>query len=112
MGEDEDEVFWLLKRVKRMKGGNRDVSHVKSLALTEYGYLHVSDNIWAKDLSEEEKKFVVSFSTKVRHNEDTSSLNVLQKFKLVIGGNKRGKVARRRIGFNLDQESRDESEDE
>ena len=40
-----------------------------------------------------------------------SSLNVPQKFKAVVGGNKRGKVARRRIGFNLDLESGDENED-
>eukprot|EP00957_Ditylum_brightwellii_P111472 8502467-Ditylum_brightwellii.AAC.1 len=112
MGEDEDEVFWPSKKIKRITGGNRDFSHVKSLALTVFGYLQVPDNIWAKDLFEEEKKFVVSYNTKIRHIEDTSSLNVPQKFKSVVGGNKRGKVAIRRISFNLDLESRDKSEDE
>eukprot|EP00957_Ditylum_brightwellii_P053810 4076636-Ditylum_brightwellii.AAC.1 len=97
MGEDQDKVLRPSKRVKRMAGGNRDFSHVKSITLTEYGYLQVTDNIWAKDLSEEEKKFVVLLNTKVRHKEDTSSLNVPQKSKSVVGGNKRGKVARRMI---------------
>eukprot|EP00957_Ditylum_brightwellii_P134155 10227984-Ditylum_brightwellii.AAC.1 len=73
------------------------------MGLTEFGYLQVADNVWARDIPEEEKKFVVASNSKIRHKEDISGLNMQNKVKLVIG-RKKGKIARRRIGFNLDQE--------
>eukprot|EP00957_Ditylum_brightwellii_P106142 8097032-Ditylum_brightwellii.AAC.1 len=62
-----------------------------------------------QDLSVEEKKFAVSFNPKVRHNEDTSGLNVPSKFKEVI--NKKKKVTRRNISFNLDLDDPEENDE-
>eukprot|EP00957_Ditylum_brightwellii_P069993 5316338-Ditylum_brightwellii.AAC.1 len=50
-------------------------------------------------------------NSKIRHKEDISGLNVPYKFKLVIGI-KKGKIARRRIGFNLDPELQEGVEEE
>eukprot|EP00957_Ditylum_brightwellii_P046153 3501620-Ditylum_brightwellii.AAC.1 len=81
------------------------------MGLTEYGYLQVPDNVWARDLSEEENKFVITYNSKIRHKEDISGLNVPHKFKLVITI-KKGEISRRRIGFNLDPELQEGVEEE
>eukprot|EP00957_Ditylum_brightwellii_P058671 4449373-Ditylum_brightwellii.AAC.1 len=62
-----------------------------------------------QDLSVEEKKFVMSFNSKVRHNKDTSGLNVPSKFKEVINNKKK---VTRKIGFNLDLNEPEENDEE
>eukprot|EP00957_Ditylum_brightwellii_P155087 11805589-Ditylum_brightwellii.AAC.1 len=77
------------------------------MGLTEYGYLQVPDDLWAKESSEEEKKFIVAFSSKVRHKEDMGNMNVPQCFKTTINGSGTQK-ARRKISFNLYLDSLDD----
>eukprot|EP00957_Ditylum_brightwellii_P009300 703875-Ditylum_brightwellii.AAC.1 len=86
MGEDEEESLRPTKKIKRVTGGGRYFSHVKSMGLTEYRYLQVPNSMWAKELNEEEKKYVVVFNSKVRHNEDSSGLSVLHRFSSIIDG--------------------------
>eukprot|EP00957_Ditylum_brightwellii_P050299 3814578-Ditylum_brightwellii.AAC.1 len=80
----------------------------------------LEDQIWRDELSKDKKSFVAAHSTKTRHDELTENLTIPKRFKRLSKeresqgqeGRDDEKIARRRLGFNLDGVMEDEKKEE
>ena len=79
-------------KIRRVKEKSYD--HIDTIRIMKNGYLSVPDQMWARDLLPEEKKFVITFNARIRHRELTRDLDVPTRFEAVVMDSKNppGKV--------------------
>eukprot|EP00957_Ditylum_brightwellii_P132243 10083797-Ditylum_brightwellii.AAC.1 len=78
------------------------------------------DQIWRNELSKDEKEFVALHNAKKKYGESTVNLTVPRRFERLLkeresqGQEERDeeKIARRKLGFNLDDMREDEKKEE
>lgn len=78
------------------------------------------DQIWRNELSKDEKEFVASHNAKKRHGESTENLTVPRRFERLLKekesqgqeGRDEEKIARRKLGFNLDDVREDKKKED
>ena len=78
------------------------------------------DQIWRNELSKDEKEFVASHNVKKQHGESTENLTVPRRFERLLKekesqgqeGRDDKKIAKGKLGFNLDHVREDEKKEE
>ena len=87
------------------------------LCLTQMGYISVLDKMWMNELSTEEKDYVVSFNSKIKHSESTQQMVCPPRFKNLKKGEVKNDdddkktTRRKKVGFNLEQEDEEKKEE-
>lgn len=114
-GGDSDVEYIRPTKIRRVK--EKSYGHIDTIRVVRNGYLSVPDEMWARDLSEDEKKFVISYNARIRYRESTDNMDVPSKFQAALkdqrqASGKEEKTLRRKIGFNLGKGKDDEDEQE
>ena len=81
-GSDSDSEYICHTKIRRLKGKSYD--QIDTIRVVKNGYLSVPDEMWARDLSEDEKKFVISYNARIRYCESTDNLDVPSKFQAAL----------------------------
>eukprot|EP00957_Ditylum_brightwellii_P080395 6114636-Ditylum_brightwellii.AAC.1 len=74
--KEEDRIEKHPAKIRRMKEHSYD--HIGKVQLVNKGYLCMPDKMWMKELSKEEKDFVVNLNSRIRFGEMTDNMISLQ----------------------------------
>eukprot|EP00957_Ditylum_brightwellii_P033567 2544498-Ditylum_brightwellii.AAC.1 len=80
--DNQKEEFCHQIKIRRIKDTLYD--HIDTIRMVKNGYLTAPDNMWAQELSEDEKKFVISYNAKIRYHKSTNNIGILSRFWSVI----------------------------
>eukprot|EP00957_Ditylum_brightwellii_P020347 1535393-Ditylum_brightwellii.AAC.1 len=61
--DDLEEEYHYPSKIRRIKDKSYD--HIDTIRIVKNRYLTITDNMWAQDLSEDEKKFVIRYNEKI-----------------------------------------------
>eukprot|EP00957_Ditylum_brightwellii_P106252 8105840-Ditylum_brightwellii.AAC.2 len=104
--EEEDDLDRESHPTKIRRVKDKTYDPIGTIKIVKSGYLPIPDNMWARELSEEEKKFVISYNAKIRYCELTDNIDIPSRFRKAIkegrkSSNLEGKVLRHKIAINL-----------
>eukprot|EP00957_Ditylum_brightwellii_P177133 13493669-Ditylum_brightwellii.AAC.1 len=101
--EDSVEIGRDPKRIQRK------YDDVDTLKLTGHGYILVLFHMW-KDVTKEDKDFVVAYNSKIRYCDDPSKLEPTSMFKDFLKEMGDLKTDQKKISFNLNRNDEEKKE--
>jgi hypothetical protein len=116
-GDDNDGRKYGSKKKARRLGRFWKVDETE---ISVQGFINVPDQIWRNKLSMNKKDYVVAHNAKKQRRESAENLTVPKRFKRLLKeresqgqeGRDEEKIAKRRLGFNLDDVREDEKKEE